>query len=425
MKKVVLYEIFVMMVCIVMGCFRCCAATVREPRDPLPSIENELISEDDVTAGAPTDLISRQSVDSLRLISSLVDLSAFSAVKKPKDIAIDDSGNFVALVFQEKIGPGQNGGFLMIDVSNPFQPNVVGETAVDQPREVVITGDYAFTVGTTPFTSNGSLRIVDISNVTDPVLVGSRNPGSQIFSVDTDLVGDRTFCADTSTGVFMFDTTDKSNPVPLSVSSDAQGFGAAHVRLDKNRDILFVTDFFNQELKAFDTTSSPPLSLIGSISLPVPLNLVYLTLDVNNNFAFVGEFGGGGDTEIKMVDISDPVDMRLIDVININTVSNNAPSLQGIQVHDGVLYVSHAEGSGSSRAYISMLRYTPDGFTRVTPFFTNNIQDFPKVQIGEIGDGPIDGMALSGDFLYLPLLNASGQNGNFVIVKHINLLKFE
>jgi len=274
----------------------------REPREEAETVESESLfngGDSTVDGGPVQDRALLEEVNAFRMLSTLTPLHSDPIVKKPRDITIDGTGNHVIVVLQERPGGIENGGLSVIDVANPFQPMVIGETFVDQPTEVLAVGDFAFTCGVQPFAGTGALRIVDVSTLSNPTLVGSANVGGQLFALAVEPSGNRVYCAETgSLGVVAFDTTNKTSPSAISVSSDASGFGAGQVRFDPNRNIVFATDFANRLLKAFDTQSSPPLQLIGQISLPSPQLLVYLTLDIEQHFAFVGEFGGAGDTLI-------------------------------------------------------------------------------------------------------------------------------
>jgi hypothetical protein len=265
----------------------------------------------------------------------------------------------------------------------------------------------------------------------NPQLVGCFGmPGpGEFFDVTVNTYGTRTYCADVNNGIAAFDTTNKANPIQISTSSDATGFGAGKARLDRNRNILFATDFQNMALKAFDTQTNPPLSLIGSTTTPTPNQLVYLSLDQSNNIAFVAEFGGTKDTIIKMIDVSNPANMQEIDETRINPISSTA-SIQAIQTYNNKLYVSHAEGNNNQTAFLSIIPYAQKGFAPPLPVFSGNVPGYSKVQIAATGDGPIDGLAINDDILYLPLLNSDflrrdgtvdQDRGNLVIAQLINI----
>jgi len=360
----------------------------------------------------------RDTVNALYLRGTLTPLNSAPGAETPKDLKLDAQGNHAIIILQTWPSGTEDGALSVIDVSHPSKPQVVGQTSIEQPREMAINNNFVYTAGGTAF------RVVDISVRTNPQRVGSATAGNDLFSVDVDSAGSRAYCADnaSSGGIVVFDVTTPSSPSSVTVNGDATGFNAGSVRLDEARNILFATDSSNNAIKAFDTQSGPPLNQLGNLSVSVPQDLVYLALDTANNLAFVGEFGTTDDDVIAMIDITDPSNMQEIDRFIVNP-SVSDPSLQAIQVYDSKLYVSHAEGGSNETAFLSVLQYTRDGFGKPVRFFTGNVQDFAKVQIGRPGLGPIDGFDVRDNTIYAPLLNANDGRGALVIPQEIQLIK--
>jgi peroxiredoxin len=97
------------------------------------------------------------------------------------------------------------GGFVVVDASDPTDPERLGSVAVGgQARYVVVDGDYAYVAA-----SSGGVAIVDISDPDDPTLVGRATmPGTALRVAYSD---DRIFVAAWN-DMRVYDVTDRTAP---------------------------------------------------------------------------------------------------------------------------------------------------------------------------------------------------------------------
>lgn len=400
----------------------------RAPREQLMTIESEPFFPGTVCcpdgqgigiSGAVTSFTSQNTdiIHALRLFSETTPVDTNPDLRKANDVELDETGNFIIGVSEENPPGSEPGGLWIIDISDKLNPTLVSNIDLYWPYEVRIYKDFAFTPG-----NDGRFRIVNIANKAAPFISGGLtvSGNQQLFAIDINTDGTRAYCAGTSgssVGVYEFDTTDKTNPSILNTSSD---FGAGSVRLDTKRNILFATEYSTpKKLKAFDTTNN--LAFLGEVELTAPNLLVYLTLDIDRQRAFVGEFAGAGDTRIIMVDISDPSNMTVLDTFTIPSSDPNA-SLQAIRVYQGLLYVSFATGPSNGNAFLSIVSYGPQKFNDPRVFITEDRYLDQKIQIGDDGDGPIEGFRIKDDFLYLPLRRANSLQSKLTIAQRFDVL---
>jgi len=417
--------VYVMLLLSCMGAYSW-SSTYREPREPAPNVESETFTDDEVGASIFNQISSagiNNTIAAIRLISDVTPLHSNPSIQEPKDVTLHGSGDYVVVGLQVgSSGSGLTGGLSVIDVTNVFQPSVVSELLVEKPIEVAINGDFVFISGSADDSSDDAFTIVDITNKAAPSIAGSTDPGAQLFAIAVESSGDRAYAADVDSsnpGVTRYDTSTKSSPTTMNTTSN---FDARSVRLAIGGTV-FVTDNTNKELKAFDAPLNNQLGAI-SISVSGGTNLGLLTLDTEKNLAFVGEsgpLGTTGDNTITMVDITDPANMQIMDTIDVNDVSTT-PSLQAMQVHNGQLFVSHAEGSSNETAFVSIIPYKREKFLPPEPIFTGDVNNAPKVHIGSTGDGPVDGLALHNKSLFFPLLSANGQRGSLVVTEELDLI---
>ena len=195
------------------------------------------------------------------LIASLADPAAPAELGRfefPFASAIEAHGNRVY------VASTTNGGiFKVLDVSNPATPQELGSLLTSQTYDLTVRGNYAYLADGADF-GDGGLRVVDVSNAAQPVVVGQDTGCPYANGVDASSDG---------------------NTVYIACASDAT---------------------FANALRIVDTSNRAQPLLLGSITLPgLPPNLtdynVAYSVVVAGNRAYVGnEFG------VDEIDVSDP-----------------------------------------------------------------------------------------------------------------------
>ncbi|HEY0230979.1 MAG TPA: PQQ-binding-like beta-propeller repeat protein, partial [Dokdonella sp.] len=106
-----------------------------------------------------------------------------------------------------------NGGiFKILDVSDPAHPHALGSLTTSQTYDLTVRGDYAYLVDGADF-GDGGLRVVDVSNAAAPIVTGQDMSCPYASGVDVSADGNTTYVACSSGELHIVDTTDKTNPV--------------------------------------------------------------------------------------------------------------------------------------------------------------------------------------------------------------------
>ena len=225
-------------------------------------------------------------------------------------------------------------------------PVLLGSIVLGSPAAAFMSvkGSYAY-IGT--YWDGGGyawLKIVDVSDPTNPVLAGQASYRSyvqtQIWSPPAiNAAATRAYCTETgSGGLVVFDITDKTAPALLWAAGT---YASASLRLKGNT--AFVVDYDNQLLRAYDVSVDPPVQL-GSVSVSQSPFPVHLALDPDRDYAYVGAYYS---KTITTVDVSSPAAMTICGSFDLDRVMTNLRSV------DETLYVSHSGGGGITAIDIS------------------------------------------------------------------------
>ena len=166
--------------------------------------------------------------------------------------AVAAAGNYVYVV------GGFSGGSLdIVDVTNPLMPSRVGSLRLlNDPRDVVVSGNYAYVAvqprpdGSGPYVGGG-LLVIDISNPTAPSVVGKLDtPG---WASGVGISGTHAYVADWS--IHSVDVSDPTRPYPLG-SMLVPNYAPTKVTLSGSR--LYAVDP-DRGLGIFDVANSPEI----------------------------------------------------------------------------------------------------------------------------------------------------------------------
>lgn len=113
------------------------------------------------------------------------------------------SGNYAYLAGADF---GMNGRLRIVDISDPSNPAVVGSTYTEGISSgLAIRGNYAYMANYT-----GGLRIVDISNPTAPTEIGAFD--TEGLAIELAIANNYAYVADWNTGLRIIDISDPYNP---------------------------------------------------------------------------------------------------------------------------------------------------------------------------------------------------------------------
>lgn len=177
----------------------------------------------------------------------------------------------------------------IVDISDPANPNLISQYSYNgDGTSIIIDNNYAyFGTGMT-----NDLFIADISNITFPIHKSSIDftIGNGVFGMD---ISENTLFVALGTDgiVCSIDITDNNNPIVLDTLIMSGG---------QCRDVVTQNDYafaaHDGGLKVLDISNPSDMQFITSIGSG------YNSLDLNNNFVFMGKSSGGVD----VYDISEP-----------------------------------------------------------------------------------------------------------------------
>lgn len=219
-----------------------------------------------------------------------------------------------------------NNGLIVVDVSNPTVPLIIGtEDTPGYAEEIEIVGQAAFVAD-----SHGYLQVIDISDPTNPVSVGSVNTPGNAHAV-----------AAMNNNLYVVSDNIETNTCTLQVfslgNSSIPSFAGALSYAGEARDIMvvgttaYVTGNYSYGLKIIDVSDPTGPGIIGTADWD------YTSankLTIQDDMAFVADASGG----LKIVDISDPVSPKLKNTVDIGNAVD-------VVLEGNIAYI--ADGNGS------------------------------------------------------------------------------
>lgn len=188
-------------------------------------------------------------------------------------------------------------GLVIYDISFPESPVLLG--IADTPyfcREVIVSGDRAY-VGDW---WNPGFCVVDVSDPTDPVVLGTCGAGSNPYFWDLALVDpDTVYVADLHVGVRVIDVADPTAPQIVGTF----GTGGYVWSIDAADGYAYVGDDISG-VHVYDASVAIDPQWRATVSMPGPS----YDLDVADDFAYVA----CGDAGLQIIDISDPLDPSIV-----------------------------------------------------------------------------------------------------------------
>ena len=104
---------------------------------------------------------------------------------------------------------GEDSTFVVVDISNPADPIVLGKcTSPSFAWNVKVSGNYAFVAD-----NSGGLMVIDVSDPSEPYAVSTYDTPS--YARDVNVVDNLAYIADRESGIIIFDISDPLNPVML------------------------------------------------------------------------------------------------------------------------------------------------------------------------------------------------------------------
>ena len=188
-----------------------------------------------------------------------------------------------------------SGYFHIIDVSDPSKPTLVGTFKHhDIANDFSINGELAYVVYSITGDVRQGLKILDISDPTNPVQRGFYVTGDYY---NIDIKGDYAYALP-YIGLHIFDISNPLNPIEIN-KIDIEGENAVDLIVD--RDFAYVANG-NRGLLIINISDPSNPSEIGFFDT----DNMAVGISVNGDYAYVADGFGG----LQIIDISDPVNPK-------------------------------------------------------------------------------------------------------------------
>jgi hypothetical protein len=258
------------------------------------------------------------------------------------------------------IADGEDGGLHIIDISDPENPNGVGQCDTPGRAQGLTVSDiYAYIADF----MGGGLQIIDISDPENPNRVGQCDtPG---FAHGVDVSGDYAYVADHSSGLQIIDISDPENPNRVGQYNTP---GHA-LDVTVSGDYAYVTDNLGG-LLVLDISDPGSPNRVGHCDTPGNAR----GIDVSGDFAYVADQGSG----LQIIDISDPGSPNRV-------AQYNTGDTRGVEVSGDYAYVVGHDGRGLQIIDIS----DPESLIRVGLYVTdgNANRIFLRGEVAYVADG--------------------------------------
>ncbi|MBY8998698.1 MAG: hypothetical protein KGD60_13290 [Candidatus Thorarchaeota archaeon] len=218
------------------------------------------------------------------------------------------------LAFVIDYGENTSYGLIIVNVSNPVQPEILGTYhagglpfAIESVDEIVYIADQF-----------EGLRIIDISDPTHPIEIEGYVGSGMAF--DLEIVGDFLFLADYEYGMVVLDISNPSNPVFVS------NYGADCVHLEIEENIAYIAG--HGRIRTVNVSDPYHPTLLGQT---IESSSTLWDPSVSNSTIYTANHSGD-DGELLIFDASDPSNIEEIGEFD------SEGTFQSFFVQDSLLY---------------------------------------------------------------------------------------
>jgi len=237
----------------------------------------------------PTEKLHLDEGNFLQTPGNLTLVGSLSIGASPRSVYV--SGRYAYVV------DTNSGDLKIIDVSNPTDPTLSGSLSLgDWPASVYVSGRYAYVVDST----SDDLKVIDVSNPASPTLAGNLVIGTNPLSVYVS--GRYAYVVDQASDDLK--VIDVSNPASPTLAGSLS-IGTAPNSVYVSGRYAYVVDVISDDLKVIDISNPASPTLSGSLSIGAAPRSVY----VSGRYAYVVDYGSD---DLKVIDVSNPAIPTLV-----------------------------------------------------------------------------------------------------------------
>ncbi|MBN2127541.1 MAG: VWA domain-containing protein [Candidatus Diapherotrites archaeon] len=221
----------------------------------------------------------------------------------PSVLDTEDSGTYIDVSFSGSTAfvadTSSTDELISVDFTNPSNLNRLDRESVNYITGVYASGDYVFVAGRR--TSNNSTRGIIIYDASNPSSLSYVSVATSSDPEDIFVSGDYAFLADGTSGLRVYDISNKSSPSETdSLDFSADSTEAKAVFVSGNTAFVAAE---NAGLYAIDVTDKNNISILDSYNTPD----YALDVFVSGDYAFVSD-----DSSLQIIDVSNPSDLQLV-----------------------------------------------------------------------------------------------------------------
>ncbi len=208
-----------------------------------------------------------------------------ASIATPGIPAADDGGIFTSGNLAYIVGWGK---MQVVNISNPENPQILGNcTTPGDSYNVFVAGDFAFIAdGST----SGGLQIANVTDPQNPHIVSYLN--SSISAYDVFIAGNHAFIG-SSAGLKVIDITDVMNPLEIGSYFTPGAISS----IDVEGDIAVMCNSYLDSLQIINITNPKNPSLLGAVNVSDGL----LDVCIEGDYAYIAGYAEG----LYVVDIQD------------------------------------------------------------------------------------------------------------------------
>jgi len=222
----------------------------------------------------------------------------------------------------------ENEGLKIVNISNPSNPNIVGSYSTpDIAQSVFIDGDYAFLADFHGDTYWVNFQVLDVSDPTNPLSLG--NCSTFYYARAVVVEGNYAYVANSEYGLSIVDISDPSNPSQTRViNTNGKSYDLAiagnYIFLADGTNGLVVMNITNPLTPSIVATYKTSISCVTNVVL-------------EGNYAFIIDL----DVGVIVLDVKDPTTPMFVELWSKSGVSD-------AYVYGDFLYVTDISGGLSA-----------------------------------------------------------------------------
>jgi hypothetical protein len=334
-----------------------------------------------------------------------------STVGVPLGVAV--SGHLACVA--EEASPGA---FEVFDITNPESPRKLGSTIPVNGSGwgVAISGTHAYVAATSGYVEpGGSLIVIDLEDPENARIVGGAFAG---YAEDVAMEGGYAFVADELGRLHVIDISHPESPPVLGSTATADW--ATQVAISGRYGYVAEYDWPDQcgHLQVVDLEDPRNPQIVGTVLTPQ----MAVDVAVSGHYAYVADvsvYGWGGDPGIRVVDVTDPAEPRIVASLPMEGISRLVLNGHCLYVATGALQVvsvadpEHPQlvatvpttGAASDVAISGEVAYVAEGSVSLETFDISSPTN--PLPLGVLGRDPgevlggSDAVAVSGSHAYI------------------------